>query len=341
MTDRIDPPGPGFGDPDALSRAGRRPWLGKLVAVIVSLAILGAIYWRIDLDALWGGVANASLFWIVIAILALVPALALTAWRLCIIARPHGRLSFGEGSKLILIAHALNMILPSRLGDFAKAHAMTVPGTVPGRAALSVVVIEKTWDALVVMLWCAVGVLTVDRADFDVRGAAIAVVAVTTFGMAVVTSRRFARAVFLVLRLASPDRFVAAIAGMEEVWTGALAAFWRDRKRAALVVALTVAIWFIHLVEIWLFILAVGVNVPFLAHLGIAPLVMMASLVPVTLSGIGTRDAAIVLLYGPYMAAPTAAAVGLLVILRYLAPALVGLPFTSRYLGGLRLPRSG
>ena len=71
------------------------------------------------------------------------------------------------------------------------------------------------------------------------------------------------------------------------------------------------------------------------------PLVMMASLVPLTLSGLGTRDAAIIVLYSPFMPAATAAALGLLIILRYLVPAIAGIPFTSRYLGRVRLLGGG
>lgn len=328
--------------PDPATRhAERRPWLAKLVAVAVSFGILGAIYWRIDLDALWDSLAGASVAWVLVAILALVPALALTAWRLRVIARPHGRVSFGDASKLVLIAHALNMVLPSRLGDFAKAHAMTVPGTVKGREALSVVVIEKTWDAIAVMFWCTVGVLTVSRHDLDTSGAAIAIIAVTVFGALVVASPGFARVVFALIRGAAPRRYALAINGMEDVWTGALAAFWRNRAEAAQVIIVTIAIWFIHLVEIWLFIVAIRIDVPFVAHLGLAPLVMMASLVPVTLSGIGTRDAAIIVLYSPFMDSATAAALGLLVILRYLVPAVAGIPFASQYLGRIRLRRRG
>lgn len=321
------------------SSAAPPPWVRRLVAAAVSFGILAAIYWRIDLGALGASIASASIGWVLVAIAVLGPALALTAWRLCVIVRPHAPISFAEAAKLILIAHSLNMILPSRLGDFAKAHAMAVRGTVPGRAALAVVIIEKTWDALAVMFWCAVGVITVRRADLDLHGSAAAILLVTVFGLLVVASRRFAHVVFAIFRPITPARYKATVAAMETEWTGALAVFWSDRRRAAQVIGVTVVIWFIHLVEIWLFILAIGVEVPFFAHLGLAPLVMMASLVPLTLSGIGTRDVALIVLYSPFLPAATAAALGLLMILRYLVPAIVGIPFTSRYLGRLRLAR--
>jgi uncharacterized membrane protein YbhN (UPF0104 family) len=59
-------------------------------------------------------------------------------------------------------------------------------------------------------------------------------------------------------------------------------------------------------------------------------------LLPLTLAGIGTRDAALILFYRPYLNAPTAAALGILCTMRYVLPALGGLPFLSSYLPSLR-----
>ena len=62
---------------------------------------------------------------------------------------------------------------------------------------------------------------------------------------------------------------------------------------------------------------------------------------PLTLAGIGTRDAALILFYQPYLAAPVAAALGLLCTLRYVLPALAGAAVVTRYLPGLRQARAG
>ncbi|MEE9195587.1 MAG: UPF0104 family protein, partial [Alphaproteobacteria bacterium] len=98
----------------------------------------------------------------------------------------------------------------------------------------------------------------------------------------------------------------------------------------------SVVIWFLHLLQIWIFILALGAWTPFLANLALAPLAILAGLLPLTLAGIGTRDAMLILFYAPYMAAPSGAALGILCTLRYVLPALAGLPFLGQYLGAVR-----
>ena len=76
---------------------------------------------------------------------------------------------------------------------------------------------------------------------------------------------------------------------------------------------------------------ALNAFAPFLANLALAPLAILAGLLPLTFAGIGTRDAALVFLYRPYFDAPTAAALGLLCTARYILPALAGLPFAGKY----------
>jgi uncharacterized membrane protein YbhN (UPF0104 family) len=75
--------------------------------------------------------------------------------------------------------------------------------------------------------------------------------------------------------------------------------------------------------------------VPFLDNLALAPLAILAGLIPLTFAGVGTRDAAVVGLYAPYLAPAAGAALGLLFTSRYFLPAIMGLPFVHRYLTAL------
>jgi uncharacterized protein (TIRG00374 family) len=112
--------------------------------------------------------------------------------------------------------------------------------------------------------------------------------------------------------------------------------FWESKARLAKVTITSVFIWFLHLLQIWMFILALKAWAPFLANLALSPLAILAGLLPLTFAGVGTRDAALVLFYQPYFDAPTAAALGLLCTARYVLPATGGLPFVGQYLPKVR-----
>jgi uncharacterized protein (TIRG00374 family) len=123
--------------------------------------------------------------------------------------------------------------------------------------------------------------------------------------------------------------------------------FWQDKAQLSRIVVNSLFIWFLHLVQIWMFTVAIRWSVPFLANLALSPLAILAGLLPLTFAGVGTRDAALVFFYAklaapgqhPYMTEAAAAALGVLCTLRYVLPAILGLPFLGpaiSQLGGLQ-----
>jgi uncharacterized membrane protein YbhN (UPF0104 family) len=112
--------------------------------------------------------------------------------------------------------------------------------------------------------------------------------------------------------------------------------FWASKARLLKVTLTSVFVWFLHLLQIWMFILGLKAWTPFLANLALSPLAILAGLLPLTFAGVGTRDAALILFYAPYFAQPVAAALGLLCTARYVLPAIGGLPFVGGYLPKLR-----
>ena len=131
----------------------------RLISIAVSLIILAVIYWRIDFAGLLQVFQNSDRLWMVVSLGMVIPLTMFTAWRLQQLMPPGTRLSFGEANQLILAASVLNMVLPSKMGDIAKAYFMRDRGHLSGTLALSLVVFEKTCDLLSLLLWCVLGLL--------------------------------------------------------------------------------------------------------------------------------------------------------------------------------------
>lgn len=316
------------------------------LSLIVSLAILAVIYWKIDVQGLAGAFVNGDRFWLAVSLGMVIPLTGLTAWRLQILS--PGKLDWGESNRLILAACTLNMVLPSKMGDIAKAYFMRDRAALPernrelaernrsnldGALSLSLVVFEKACDLLSLLFWCAIGLAIYPRRDWLFGLMTFAVVGGLAIGLGGIASRRIARSAFQLARKIISgqklDRLQAAWEAMHDY-------FWRDRLRLWQVASLSVFIWFLHLLQIWFFILALNAWTPFLVNLALAPLAILAGLLPLTFAGVGTRDAALIVFYQPYFDAPTAAALGLLCTSRYLLPAIAGLPFLSAYLRVIR-----
>lgn len=308
----------------------------RLISILVSLGILALIYWKIDARRLGEVFAACDPVWMVVSLGMVVPLTLLTSWRLEWLMPAGGRLGFGEANKLILAASTLNMVLPSKMGDIAKAYFMRRRGHLSGTLALALVVFEKSCDMLSLLVWCVFGLMLYPEKDWLFWSMTAAVGGGLVLGLLLLGSTRFSGLFFGMARAVAPGKMREKVARMEGSWGEMHEYFWGDKRRLAVVSGMSVFIWFLHLLQIWFFILALRAWTPFLANLALSPLAILAGLLPLTFAGVGTRDAALIWFYRPYFGAPVAAALGLLCTARYLLPAIGGLPFFGKFLGAVR-----
>ncbi|HEX8310680.1 MAG TPA: lysylphosphatidylglycerol synthase transmembrane domain-containing protein, partial [Chthoniobacteraceae bacterium] len=305
-----------------------------------SLGILALIYWKLNqngqLGQLGAEFANCDRLWMVLSLGMVVPLTLITSWRLQQLMPRQGQLGFGEANKLILVASVLNMILPSKMGDIAKAYFMRDRGHLDGSLALSLVVFEKACDMLSLLLWCVFGLFLYPQKDVLFWTMTAGVTGMLAIGLLLLASQRFAGLFFGLGARFAPGKMKTKFAKLGGSWSEMHRYFWGSKARLAKISLTSIFIWFLHLLQIWMFILALKAMAPFLASLALSPLAILAGLMPLTFAGVGTRDGALVLFYAPYFTAPTAAALGLLCTARYILPAIGGLPFVGQYLQAAR-----
>ena len=317
----------------------------KILSLVFSAAILALIYWKIGPEnraRLLTIFAECDRAWMALSLAMVVPLTLFTAWRLQQLMPTRGQLGFGEANKLILAASVLNLVLPSKMGDIAKAWFLRDRSGLSGSLALSLVVFEKSCDMLSLLVWCVFGLAIYPEKSgvFWVMTAAVA--SMLALGGLLLGSKRFAAFFFAVAARFAPGKMAAKLAKLAVSWGEMHDYFWASKSRLLTVTGTSVFIWFLHLLQIWMFIIALRASVPFVRNLALSPLAILAGLLPVpTFGGAGTRDGALVALYAPYFTAPTALALGLLCTARYLLPALGGLPFAGPYLSSARRVGSG
>ncbi len=310
----------------------------QLISLGVSFLILLLIYWQIDFESLLEVLKNCNIWWLVISVSMIIPLTMITAWRLQQLMPNRTGLSFVEANRLILASSVLNMVLPSKMGDIAKAYFMRQRGHLEGSLALSLVVFEKACDLFSLLLWCVFGLIFYPQPERPwwlwVLGG------IVCFGLVIVTftlaSQKVAQTFLVIIKKFAPKTMRPKIVKLQISWRKMHHYFWRDRAQLTTIILTSIILWFLHLLQIWLFILALNAWTPFLANLALSPLAILAGLLPLTFGGVGTRDAALIVFYQPYFAAPTGAALGILTTSRYLLPALGGLPFLKQYLTAVR-----
>lgn len=308
--------------------------LKRFISIVVSIAILFYLYAQIDVENLIQVFQNCDRLMLIISLAMVVPITLVTSWRLQQLV-PRRSLSLIEANRLILGASVLNMVLPSKMGDIAKSYFMAERSNLSGSLALAISIFEKACDLLSLLLWCAFGLIFYPAKDSLFWFMTVAITGGLVFGLLVLNSQRFADLFFTIAIKYTPKSVSQKFATMQASWREMHHYFWSERSQLLLITSTSIFIWFLHLLQIWLFILALKAVVPFLASLALSPLSILAGLLPLTFAGIGTRDAAIIYFYQDYFNEATGAALGLLCTSRYFIPALIGLPFLGQMLGAV------
>lgn len=311
----------------------------RFVSIVISVALLIYIYTQIDFVNLLEVLHNCDRLMLMVSLFMVIPITLVTSWRLQQLV-PQRSLGFLEANRLILGASVLNMVLPSKMGDIAKSYFMAERSKISGSLALSISIFEKTCDLLSLLLWCVFGLLLYPAKDhfFWIMTAGVGIGLGT--GLLMLGSQSFADWFLAIAMNLAPQKLKSKLQKMQGSWSEMHDYFWSDKRQLLIITSTSVFIWFLHLLQIWLFILALKAIAPFLISLALSPLSILAGLLPLTFAGIGTRDAAIIYFYQDYFNETTGAALGLLCTSRYFIPALIGLPFLGQMLGAAKKIKS-
>jgi uncharacterized protein (TIRG00374 family) len=308
----------------------------RYISIAVSIAILLIIYSKIPFQQLIEVFKNCDRLWMVVSLGMVIPITLFTSWRLQQLMPQGTNLDFLEANRLILGASSLNMVLPSKMGDIAKAYFMKDRGHLSGSLSLSLVIFEKACDMLSLLLWCVFGLILYAQKDQFFWIMTVGVAAGFIFGLLLLGSRRFAGIFFISSIKITPKKMKNKLQNMQAAWEEMHNYFWSDQKQLLIISLTSIFIWFLHLLQIWLFILALNASAPFWVNLALSPLAILAGLLPLTFAGVGTRDAALIFLYQPYFNESVGAALGILCTSRYFLPALIGLPFLGEMMAATK-----
>ncbi|MFG6094063.1 lysylphosphatidylglycerol synthase transmembrane domain-containing protein [Leptothoe sp. ISB3NOV94-8A] len=308
----------------------------RFISIFVSTLILVILYNKINFPELIKVFRECDPFWMVVSLGMVIPITFFTGWRLKQLIPVQAKLSIWEANKLILAASVLNMVLPSKMGDIAKSYFMKERGHLSGTLSLSIVIFEKACDMLSLLLWCAFGLILYPQKDAFFWTMTAGILGGLIFGLLMLGSKRFARIGFTTMRRIAPKKIAEKLASFQDSWDEMHDYFWGNPTQLTRIAGMSIFVWFLHLLQIWLFILALNAWAPPVISFALSPLAILAGLLPLTFAGVGTRDAALVALYAPYFSAATGAALGVLCTSRYFLPAIGGLPFLNQYLSTVK-----
>lgn len=294
-----------------------RDWLRLSAIAAVTVLVFFFIFRDVPFAAV-GEILRGARFLPLVAGFAITlafPPLSAARWR-CVMEGMGCRIALRESMGLVLASWTLSIFTPSKGGDLAKAYFLR--GRFPVSSVLGSVLAVRLVDTLVLLAFCLAGSLV-----FGWRALSIASAVVLGLGLA-------GAAGLLAIRLPVPARLRLKVDRLLEA-VRVLA----KRPRLLLIVALLAAAnWSASIAQTWLFYRALSVAVPVAQVVAALPAAIFVGLLPVTIAGMGTRDAALIRLMAGHALPAVSLSVGILYSLcGYWLPGLAGLPFLRWALG--------
>ncbi len=280
----------------------------------LSIAIVLLLFSYVDWDLLLVALAQARIAALLLAVLVVVVSLWIRAirWRILLVSTTQ--ISILDLFWLGLTGITLNVILPASLGDVAKAY-YAYRRTGLKEEVLSSAVLDKLLGLLSVFILGTLAALSQDLHQYAYVTVPLGIVLfIPSFFPQVLPWTLLERLQGRLLR----DRLIVR---------KLRAAFSVDLKQRVLCLLVSFVGWLVTSLIFYLLCLAFSIPISYIHVVALAPLLTIARLVPITVSGLGTQEALIMYLFSQSGISVTSALVVSLsfTVVTTFIPGLVGL----------------
>jgi uncharacterized protein (TIRG00374 family) len=270
-------------------------WLLRLLGPVLLVVFI----WNADLGELWNTLSTARLWPIVWSLLLLPPFLVIKSWRwIRLLREMQLELPLPLASALYMVGIFYGATTPGQAGDLLKAVYLRERGLPMAPAMLSVV-IDRLFDLLVMAALATIGIFALSRIlPPEMQNALVILMAVGLVALTVVLVARGPRQWVLTTIL---PRIAPVLTERLHRWNselGSLSLHPRLLVEVSLASLLSACFTFLRL---WLLFLALGLSaVPLHVVVGVSALIAVLQVLPISIAGVGVRDAALIAALQPY-----------------------------------------
>jgi len=271
---------------------------------LIGLAILVFILSRLDLQATVATLAHVQWGYLLIALAANLVLFGLKSWRWQTLLRMQGIVYPRTDAFLAFVSGLfLGLVTPGRVGELSKALYLKQDLGLPASEGLANVLMDRLFDLYTILILGTVGLIW-----FQLLPAwALALIAAGTLGAmlmpAALLSERLAS---WGLRVASQLPFLGRRGPRLRTWVDGFQQGLRPLLKPGLgtPLILTLVAYAFFFSQAQLLALALGLQIPF-AYLAVClSIAGVVTLLPISFSGLGTRDAILIALFAPLGLAP-------------------------------------
>jgi len=286
----------------------------KFIKFIICFLILYLIISKIDIIKINYILKNANTYLILFAIILFCPQIFISSFRFkFILSKTNINLKIFNSIKLILLANSSNVFLPGRLGDIMKG-LLIKQNKLSNYDMIFLGLYEKIFDFSALIL-----IMSIFASSLYFYSSEIVFVSI------------FYLFFFLTLHfnLNMIESFYKKIKFSKKSSKNfyILLKQFSIKKGFLSLILISLILWFFHLLQFYVFIKAFGINIAMHSLFPNIAICLIIGLIPITPSGIGTRDLAFIYFFKDILGLELTFIVTMFSHLRYFFPAILGLLF--------------
>ena len=276
----------------------------KTLLAVIGFGIFAFILINLDLNRLFSILIEANSQLVLIAVLLSFIGVFFRALKWKVIVKNLGcSLPVWKAVKYYLIGIAFGLITPGRAGDFIKTFYLNKKMNSLSKS-FSSVVLERLIDISILML---AGIASISFFNVIFKTEIISFASIALLLTAFVAGLYLFFNKKLLKKIMKPFFELMTPAKHKEKFREGFHKFFdhvdeisKKKSQMVLAVALGMVSWLFFVAAGWQLAAAIGINIPFQFFIFIIPIITLIDLLPISISGIGTRDAALILLFGTF-----------------------------------------
>lgn len=275
-------------------------WLGVAISSIFLYSAVRDLNW----DEFWVAIKTANYLWLIPGIAIYFVGVWIRAWRWHYLLRPLKPISTNKMFPVVTIGYAGNNIFPARAGEVLRAFILKRRENVPISASLATIIVERIFDAVVMMAFVFVNLPELAKLTSDsgfigniqtvaIWGTIIFFGALIVFLISSMLPQITAKIGLWFIEKLLPQRFHKQIVEFMNKFLDGLASL-RSPGNVLMVFFTSVVIWLLETGKYWFVMQAFEFRVSFFALMLVNGLVNLATTIPGAPGYIGTWEAVIV-----------------------------------------------
>ena len=270
-------------------------WKGvRRVLPVIGIAIFVYILIKINVVEVWKVVKEVDIYWLGIAAVFLLIYLIVQTvkWYLIAIGQKI-KIPFKSALRINMITFLYGFVTPSRVGSILRADYLKKYSNL-GKG-ISNFVIDKVLDVGALLLMAiALGFVFEDKLNFSFSYFILIFFILIACFLFFIKKERSRLVLRIFFKKLVPKKYKKSARITFD-------SFYEDMPSKLFllgVFALTVFTWILNYTMVYFIALSLGINLNLIYFLAIMPLATLVAQIPITISGLGTREAAMISLFG-------------------------------------------